>query len=122
MARLSRLVWSLTLCFLAGNAFAQEVRKIGVVLPLSGGAASSGETIRNSIQLAIKQFGLDSRLQFIFEDDAMQPKNTVTAVNKLIAHHAIDGLVVFGTNTSLAVTHIAEERKLPRYRSLVARV
>lgn len=87
--------------------------KIGVVAPLTGPAATSGETVRNSIILAQEKFDPQKSVDFVFEDDQLQPKNTVTSVNKLISHDRVDGLIVFGSPTSLAVNSIAEQNKLP---------
>ena len=87
--------------------------KIGVVAPLSGTAATSGETVRNSILLAQEKFDPKKNVDFIFEDDQLQPKNTVTSVQKLISQDRVDGLIIFGSPTSLAVNSIAEQNKLP---------
>jgi branched-chain amino acid transport system substrate-binding protein len=93
-------------------AQAEPVR-VGVIVPLSGSAAASGETIRRSIELAAEKFNRDSAVQFIFEDDQLQPKNTVTAAQRLLDEQKVSGLIVFGTPTSLAVAGIAEQRKVP---------
>ena len=97
--------------------------KIGVVSPLTGSAASSGTTIKNSILLADQRFDTDNSVEFIFEDDQLSPKNTVSAVNKLITIDGVKGLLVFGSPTSLAVNSIAESKKTPMIAlSIVDRV
>lgn len=97
--------------------------KIGVVAPLTGSASSSGTTIRNSILLAQESFDPSGSVKFIFEDDQLQPKQTVTAVNKLLQSDKVDGLIVFGSPTALAVNSIAESRKVPMLAfSIVERV
>lgn len=90
-----------------------EVTRVGVVIPLSGVAALSGVTIRNSISLASRKFDPEGKVRFLFEDDALTPSKTVTAVNKLILEDKVSALIVFGTPTSLAVAEIAEERRIP---------
>ena len=87
--------------------------RIGVSLPLTAGPAASGEVIRNSIQLADEMYDKSSCVDFIFEDDQFQPKNTVTVVNRFLAADKVQGLIVYGTPTSRAVTPIAEEAKVP---------
>lgn len=87
--------------------------KIGAVLPLSGGPVSSGQAVQKSIMLASEKYDPLDCVKFIFEDDQLTPKNTVNAVNKLLDIDKIDGLIVYGTPTSLAVVDIAEQRHLP---------
>ena len=100
-----------------------DQRKIGVVLPLTGGASSNGESVRNSVLLADEAFDTKGQIEFIFEDDQLLPKSTVSAVNKLIAVDSVDGLIVFGSGTSLAVNGIAEAAKVPMIgMSIVDRV
>ena len=112
-----------------GRAAADEAspppkkRTIGVVAPLSGTAHSWGETVKNSVLLASKQFDSAHAVTFLFEDDQLQPKNTVTAVNKLILEDKVDGLIVYGSPTSLAVNSLAEQAKVPMIAlSIVDRV
>lgn len=55
--------------------------KIGIVAPLTGSSASSGVTIKNSVQMAQLRFDPLKSVKFLFEDDQLAPKNTVSAVN-----------------------------------------
>ncbi len=98
------------------NVYADTCKKqlkIGVVLSLSAGPVASGDAIRKSIELADINIDTSNCVQFIFEDDRFQPKNTVTAVNKLIHTDKVDGLIIYGTPTSLAVSSLAERAKIP---------
>jgi branched-chain amino acid transport system substrate-binding protein len=52
-------------------------------------------------------------VQFIFEDDAFQPKQTLGNVNKFISQHQVQGMIVFGSSTSLAVANLAEQAHIP---------
>jgi branched-chain amino acid transport system substrate-binding protein len=87
--------------------------RIGVVSPLSGTASASGQSVKNSVLLADEKFDKENRVEFIFEDDQLYPKNTVTAVEKLISKDKVNGLIIFGSATSLAVASIAERNKVP---------
>ncbi len=49
----------------------------------------------------------------MFEDDQFQPKNTRTAALKLLDTDKVQGLIVYGTSTALAVTDLAETRHVP---------
>ena len=105
-------------CFLffllSSTCLAEEIplRTIGVVAPLTGLSTGSGQTIKNSIDLAVEESS-NPKIKFLFEDDQFEPKNTVTAVRKLIEIDHVDGLIVWGTPTSLAVNGIAEKAKIP---------
>lgn len=113
----------LALFFSSTTAQATPPVKIGVVLPLTGGAASNGMTIRNSIFMADERYNKDARVEFLFEDDQLLPKNTVSAVRKLLDVDRVEGLIVFGSPTSLAVAPIAEQKKIPLLAfSIVRRV
>lgn len=99
----------------AGTAPQGCARKatIGVILPLSGGPVSSGVFVQNSILLASAKNDPQQCVRFIFEDDQLVPKNTVSAFAKLADQDRVDGLIVYGTPTSLAVVDAADAKHLP---------
>ena len=86
------------------------VKKIGVVLPLSGPMSIVGTAIRDGMELS---HNAGDGLELIFEDDQYMPRNSVLAVQRLIDGIGVDGLVVFGSGPSIAVSEIAEQRKVP---------
>lgn len=98
--------------FLA-SAHAEDEKKIGVIVALSGPVAPTGESIRNAIGLADKKFDRDGKVEFVFEDDQFQAKQAVTAAEKLINQDKVDALVSFSGATSAAVSEVAERRKVP---------
>ena len=69
--------------------------------------------MRNSIILADETYDRNDCVQFLFEDDQLLAKNTLAAVNKFINVDKVDGVLVYGTPTSLAVTDLVESRHLP---------
>lgn len=87
--------------------------KIGVVCPLSGPLAVVGQTVKNSVAMADQEFDISSKVEFIIEDDQFIPKNTVTAVQKLIEIDKVSGLITFGSTTSLSVADMAQQHKIP---------
>ena len=77
---------------------------IGVVLPLTGHQAPTGQRMKQGLELALHQINnaqfSDIRLKFIIEDDTSTPEGAVAAFNKLIHE---DGLsVILGPMTSSA--------------------
>jgi branched-chain amino acid transport system substrate-binding protein len=90
--------------------------KIGLVLPLSGGASFLGESAQKAAQLAIKDAGETKyNYELLFEDDGFSPVKTVSAVNKLINVDNVSALVTFGSGTSNAVAQINEDAQVTRF-------
>ena len=84
----------------------------GVVVPLTGGLASLGNSIKNSIQLASEKFDKEKHVSFLFEDDQYLPKNTTSAVTKFTQVDRVQCLIVFGSTPSIAVSDLAEKAKV----------
>ncbi len=77
---------------------------IGVVLPLTGHLASTGQLMKQGHELALNeindaQLG-DTKLKFIIEDDATTPEGAVAAFNKLIHEDGVS--IILGPATSSA--------------------
>ena len=61
---------------ISGPAQAQEVVKIGLILPMTGGQASTGKQIDNAVKLYMQQNGdivAGKKIQVILRDDATFP-------------------------------------------------
>ena len=94
----------------------KPVVKIGITLPLTGNAAFLGESAKNAAELALKELGntkYDYKL--VFEDDAFNPMNSVTAATKLVEVDKASYLINFGSGTGNAVSPIAETKKIPHF-------
>lgn len=97
----------------------RETIKIGAVLSLTGYAKQHGQNIREGIELATAELnalgGINGReIEIVYEDDATDPKNTVTAVRKLINIDKVD-LIIGPTWDYLAnavIPVLNEERKI----------
>ncbi len=87
--------------------------KLGVVVALTGAMSIHGEAIRDSLFLAKEKFDTYDQIKIIVENDEWLPKNTLSAVNKLITQDKVDGILVFGTNQGLAVVGTVEKAGLP---------
>ena len=64
---------------MAVTARAQESVKIGLILPMTGGQASTGKQIDNAIKLYMSQKGdsvAGKKIEIILKDDAALPDNT----------------------------------------------
>ena len=92
--------------------------KIGVLLPMTGDAASYGEPARNVYQLAVEEInkagGVDGRsLELIVEDSKCNGKDATNAAQKLIN---VDKVAIvlggFCSGESIAATPVAEAAKV----------
>ena len=87
--------------------------KIGIILPLSGELSSLGETTKNGALLAYNNLDNKNDLRLIFEDDQFDPKNTISAFNKLTEIERVNLVVCFASGPCSAVAPLAEEKKIP---------
>ena len=100
------------------TSIAEEVYKIGAILPLSGDAAQYGEWGKRGISLAVDEInskgGINGKkIEVVYEDDAAEPKRGVSAVNKLINVDKVK--VIIGpipSTVTLAVAPICEKAKV----------
>lgn len=94
----------------------KEVIKVGVIAPLSGQAASYGEYVIKSLKLSIEDFNKESEdfnFEAIYEDGMCDPKEAVTAINKLISVDNVNYVIGgFCSGETLAVAPIAEANKI----------
>ena len=93
----------------------KEPIKIGVILPLTGEVASLGENIKNGASLAFNELSenIKQKTQLVFEDDGFQPKNTVSAFNKLVNTDGADVIICFASGPCNAIAPIADQKQIP---------
>jgi branched-chain amino acid transport system substrate-binding protein len=89
-----------------------SVVKVGVIAPLTGPLAEYGEAFKNGITLAQEKTG-NKNVQFIFEDSAYDPKQTVSALYKLRDTDKVNILFNWGDPTSQALAPLMKDQVLP---------
>src|SRR4051812_38262164 len=80
----------------AGQAFAQEKLKIGVIVTLSGPAAALGQQVRDGFNLAVKDLGgkmAGREVEVIVADDELKPDGAVSKVKGLLERDKVDFVV-----------------------------
>ena len=96
---------------------AQETVKIGLILPMTGGQASTGKQIDNAIKLYMQQNGdtvAGKKIEIILKDDAALPDNTKRLAQELIVNDKVNLIAGFGvTPAALAAAPLATEAKIP---------
>ena len=97
--------------------FAQDSVKIGLILPMTGGQASTGKQIDNAIKLYMSQKGdtvAGKKIEVILKDDGAVPDNTKRAAQELIVNDKVAFIAGFGvTPAALAAAPLATEAKVP---------
>lgn len=99
-------------------AFAQDTVKIGLIVPLTGGQASTGKQIDNAIKLYMQQNGATvagKTIEVIVKDDGAMPDNSKRLAQELIVNDKVNFLAGFGvTPAALAVAPLATQAKVPQ--------
>jgi branched-chain amino acid transport system substrate-binding protein len=98
-------------------AQAQETVKIGLILPMTGGQASTGKQIDNAVKLYMQQKGdtvAGKKIEVILKDDAAVPDNTKRLAQELIVNDKVNFIAGFGvTPAALAAAPLATQAKVP---------
>ena len=99
------------------------VYKIGCVTPLTGEGATYGAATKRGIDLAVEEInnagGINGiKIKVIYEDDKMNPKDAVNALNKLIRVNKVPVIIGgFTSRVTLALAPIAEQNKVILFSS-----
>ncbi len=101
----------------SGGVLAQESVKIGLILPMTGGQASTGKQIDNAVKLYMQQNGdtvAGKKIEVILKDDATLPDNTKRLAQELIVNEKVSVIAGFGiTPSALAAAPLATQAKVP---------
>src|SRR5438309_12079496 len=101
----------------AGGASAQETVKVGLILPMTGGQASTGKQIDAAVRLYMQQHGdtvAGRKIEVILKDDGTVPDNTKRLAQELIVNDKVNFIAGFGiTPSALAAAPLATEAKVP---------
>ncbi len=108
---------ALAAALLATTASAQEPFRIGLIIPLTGGQASTGKQLDNAVKLYMRQNGdtvAGRKIEVLVKDDAANPDNTKRIAQELIVNDKVQLIAGFGiTPTALAAAPLATQAKIP---------
>lgn len=102
-----------------GKTNKEDVIKIGSIGPLTGPAATYGQSVKNAVQLVEKQVNekggiKGKKVQFIFEDDQADQNAAINAFNKLVDNEKVNAILGPVTSgATLAVASKATQAKIP---------
>ena len=115
--RLLAACFGLVLSIAAPGAHAQEVFKIGLILPMTGQSASTGKQIEAAARLFMAQNGdkvAGRKIELIVKDDGGVPDATKRMAQELVVNEKVGVLSGFGlTPLALATAPIATQSKTP---------
>lgn len=92
--------------------------KIGIILPLSGSQGVYGQAMKEGIDIAfgeIVEKGYPHTIRLLYEDNAGEVKNSVSAAQKLINSDFVPLLITGVSQHSVAVAPVAESNKTVLY-------
>ena len=110
---LSGLVWG------PATVGAQEVIKVGIILPLTGEKAKFGEIEKNSFVMALNEINKaggikGKKIELLIEDDTGKPDIARAAVEKLVSK---DNVVMlgggYGSSETYSIAGVAQQKKIP---------
>ncbi len=91
-----------------------ETVKVGVILPLSGDFAIIGEELKKGVDLAVEQLQKKNvKISVVYEDDKFDPREAVTAANKLLSVDKIDFGALFSVEEARPIVSIFNKNKVP---------
>ncbi|MGM4918914.1 ABC transporter substrate-binding protein [Tardiphaga sp. 813_E8_N1_3] len=114
---ISATVTAVSVLSVGAIAQAQESVKIGLIVPMTGGQASTGQQINNAIKLYQQKNGdtvAGKKVEIILKDDAALPDNTKRLAQELIVNEKVNIIAGFGvTPAALAAAPLATQAKVP---------
>ena len=117
-AALSALVIAIGSGLLAVGSRAEEVTKVGLVLPMTGAQASTGKQIAAAARLYVQEQGAvvaGRRIELLIKDDASTPDTTKRVAQQLIVNDKVGFTAGFGiTPSALAVAPLSTQAKVPQ--------
>jgi branched-chain amino acid transport system substrate-binding protein len=98
-------------------AFAQELIKIGLILPMTGQLAYVGNQVNAGVQLYLRQNGTTvagKQIEVILKDDGAVPDVTKRLARELIVNDKVAALAGFAiTPSALSAAELATQAKVP---------
>lgn len=119
LALLLTMIMVLSLATGCGSKKETGPIRIGVIAPLSGGGTSYGINIQYGTKMAIDEINKDGgingrKLEMVIVDDATNPSEAVTAMQKLVDQEKVDVVVGgWGSSQVLAAIPVNEKAEVP---------
>lgn len=99
--------------FVVPSAGYGDIRKVGVIAPLSGPVSEHGAAILDGLRLGMQDGSCSSEVELKIEDDGFDPKRSVTAARKLIDRDHVELMMIAGSGPANAVAPYANQNRVP---------
>lgn len=110
----SKCLWILFLLLcLAPTTHAEELRRVGLIAPLSGPVSPHGRAVREGLKLGLQYGKCQDSIELAVEDDGFEPKRSVSAARKLFNEKKIQVLLGVGSGPTHALAPLAEQLQIP---------
>ena len=110
------ILMTIALAFCAERSRAQDVVKIGIVMPMTGSFAAAGRQVLAGIRLFVQQYGdsvAGKKVQVIIKDDASAPDLSKRIAQELIVMDKVSVIGAGPTPNALAIAPLSREAKIP---------
>jgi branched-chain amino acid transport system substrate-binding protein len=107
---------TVVLAFPSGRCRAEEVVKVGIVMPMTGSFAAAGRQVLAGVRLFTQQHGgsvAGKRVQLIVRDDASIPDLSKRVAQELIVTDQVSVIGVGPTPNALAIAPLSREARIP---------
>ena len=110
------LIALLLVCAFAGVAFAEDVIRIGVFLPLTGQMAYGGQLELDGVKMAHKELPsvLGKKIELFVVDNKSDKVESANAVKRLIEKEKVVAIIgTYGSSLAMAGGEVAEKAGIP---------
>lgn len=106
------------MAFGSGGTTVAETLKIGVIAPLTGGAAAWGKAAEGAARIVAEDYnaqgglevgGRKYRIEIVAYDDQAKAADAVAAFNRLVTNDGVRFMTIFASTGAMAVKQQAEE-------------
>ena len=107
---------TIVLTFQTGQGRAEEVVKVGIVMPMTGNFAAAGRQVLAGIRLFTQQHGesvAGKKVQLIVRDDASIPDQSKRVAQELIVTDRVSVIGAGPTPNALAIAPLSREARIP---------
>ena len=116
-----RILLLVGICFLLAACAKKETNivKIGAAGPLTGDAAMFGVDLMNGVKLAVEEWNakggvLGKKVVIVEGDDQRDPKQAVSAANKLVNDGVVAVVGHFNSNCSIPASEVYRKANIPQ--------
>jgi branched-chain amino acid transport system substrate-binding protein len=106
----------IVLTFPTGRSRAEQVVKVGIVMPMTGSFAAAGRQVLAGIRLFAQQHGdsvAGKKIQLIVRDDASIPDQSKRVAQELIVTDRVSVIAAGPTPNALAIAPLSREARIP---------